>query len=236
MKKMMVWKVISLFIAAGLIFFAVFARQGYIAVKRDRFIVRGKYYGLDRDVRDWITPQEEELPVFQGTDFQKVSQAYDYLEKHYQYVPDKDIEWTNGSVRFNINGDFWQTPAETQAIIKKVGHFEGDCEDGSFWLQSDLEKNRVPNTFVCIGTVDLESGTYGHAWVIWRRLGKDYLLETTLGRSLETLKVVPSFYHPDFVFNSKTVYAITGVDINEVITRPPLPPADVNELRKALGY
>jgi hypothetical protein len=230
---MTILKVIALIISALLIYFAVFPAKR-ISIPRSQFVVKNKFFSVSRELRSWITPDEVGLASFEGsTNLDIISKCFNYLENNYLYVPDNDILISNSIAELRAKNDFWQMPILSQAFINHMG-FRGDCEDGSFYLQSILEKSGATDTYVCIGTVELDSGTYGHAWVIYVKNNRTYLLETTLGESLKNLLVLPDYYVTDVKFNSKSVWAVTGKSLDEVIIRPPLPVSGVQELRRKL--
>lgn len=91
--------------------------------------------------------------------------------------------------------DSWQTAQETQALG------QGDCEDSSILL-ADWLIARDFQARVAIGRY-AERG--GHAWVVVRLEGQDYLLESTEGASKEKrpplLAEVGSRYVPELLFD-----------------------------------
>jgi predicted transglutaminase-like cysteine proteinase len=100
--------------------------------------------------------------------------------------------------------DYWQTPAETH------GFANGDCEDTSILL-TDWLTSRGFEARVALGQMTDDNGVgEGHAWVVVRLDGKDYLLETT-GRLDEegrppTVAAWGHYYSPQYLFDRDKVY------------------------------
>jgi predicted transglutaminase-like cysteine proteinase len=100
--------------------------------------------------------------------------------------------------------DYWQSPAETH------GFANGDCEDTSILL-SDWLISRGFDARVALGQMTDDNGVgQGHAWVVVRLGGKDYLLETT-GRLDEdgrppTVAAWGHYYSPQYLFDRERVY------------------------------
>jgi transglutaminase-like putative cysteine protease len=101
------------------------------------------------------------------------------------------------------DNDAWQTAQETQALGK------GDCEDSSILL-ADWLLSRGFQARVALGRY-AERG--GHAWVVVRLDGKDYLLESTEGTSgaqrPPLLAEVGSRYVPELLFDPLALFIRT---------------------------
>jgi hypothetical protein len=147
---------------------------------------------------------------------QSIINAYNWLEKNYHYISDSDVSWSNGVVTIHNHSDYWQSPTLSLTIIKQTGGFYGDCEDGSILLTTLLRAMGYDDVWLTIGTVDLSSGIYGHAWVEW----KEYLLETTRGAPLNAFIRRPAFYHPSVQTNGDQVRIYTAVQPNAPILTP----------------
>ncbi len=101
----------------------------------------------------------------------------------------------------NASNDAWQTALETQSF----GH--GDCEDSSILL-ADWLIARGFEARVALGRF-AERG--GHAWVVVRLEGEDYLLESTEGASYATrpplLAETGARYVPEVLFDRDAYYS-----------------------------
>jgi hypothetical protein len=101
------------------------------------------------------------------------------------------------------DNDAWQTAQETQALGT------GDCEDSSILL-ADWLLSRGFQARVALGRY-AERG--GHAWVVVRLDGRDYLLESTEGTSgaqrPPLLSEVGSRYVPELLFDPLTLFIRT---------------------------
>ncbi len=120
-----------------------------------------------------------------------------------------------GSFRysFDITGvggqrDQWQLPEQTESLGN------GDCEDTSILLTDRLISRGI-EARVALGYLSEEDGTTtGHAWVVARIDGIDYLLESTEHEIADD--VVPlvtelgSKYAPHVLFDRETVYFRDG--------------------------
>ncbi|RBP47411.1 transglutaminase superfamily protein [Roseimicrobium gellanilyticum] len=98
------------------------------------------------------------------------------------------------------DNDAWQTARETQALGR------GDCEDSAILL-ADWLLARGFEARVALGRY-AERG--GHAWVIVRLEGEEYLLESTEGttgaRKAPLLSEVGSRYVPEILFDRDAFY------------------------------
>jgi predicted transglutaminase-like cysteine proteinase len=96
--------------------------------------------------------------------------------------------------------DAWQTARETQALGR------GDCEDSAILL-ADWLLARGFEARVALGRY-AERG--GHAWVVVRLEGEEYLLEATEGstgaRKAPLLSEVGARYVPEFLFDREAFY------------------------------
>ncbi|MFP6874667.1 MAG: transglutaminase domain-containing protein [Verrucomicrobiales bacterium] len=113
----------------------------------------------------------------------------------------KDLAGGNGKK------DSWQTPSDTYSFRN------GDCEDTSLLL-ADWLISRGFNTRVVIGHA---SGRGEHAWCVTKLEGRQYLLETTLGKIPETppeTQLETARYHPRFSFDRQNIYFINGPSEN----------------------
>lgn len=212
-----------------------------ISIQTSHYIIKNKFFNQPRDLREWITPNSaaiqqavEKYHLKGNNTLDTISRCYNFIEKNYHYTMDNNISWSNGVITLSEHQDFWQPPILTLAIMEEKGGFYGDCEDGTFLLQSLLEAAGINNSYACIGEVRIKDKIYGHAFVIVEDHFKTYLLETTLGASLTEMKVLPAIYTIDAKFNSKKVYMVTGKPINEVIVHPALPPGGIQYLKEYL--
>jgi len=94
-----------------------------------------------------------------------------------RYIRDDEI---------NRGDDTWQTSPETYIKMK------GDCEDHAILL-ADWMISLGYDARVALGTVNGE----GHAWVIFYKDGKEYLLEATDKASRRRYPLVS--LHPEYV-------------------------------------
>jgi transglutaminase-like putative cysteine protease len=178
----------------------------------DRYLVRVRFFGEERDIREFIQPWSSpvadvagRLPA--GKD-EAVPAAWEYVQQHVAYplVEPFDYRYQEAFVRHaggikvfeprvallsETRYDYWQMPAETLA------ERTGDCEDSSMLLCSILRARLSPEeVFVTIG---MWQG-YGHAWATVVRNGRDSVLETTRAAQ-EPLKPEGPPYVPYVRFN-----------------------------------
>jgi len=199
-----------------------------------------KIFGEPEELRWWITPnnpavKKQAESLKNNDELGTIVKCYNWLEDGYHYEEDDTVLLNNGHVILTGGQDFWQLPIMVLAQKEQNGgNIYVDCEDGTFLLVSLLRANNI-KAYANIGTVTLQGGIYGHAWITVELNGKTYLLETTLGEHITELKPVPSFYKVTVRFNEKELYCISGEDINKIITiYPPLPPAKIAELKDLL--
>ena len=231
--------ILSLVLSMGLVYLGIKARTSGVTIFNNKYIINSKLFGEPEEIRFWITPsnpaiQEKANEFRNDSQLIEVTKAYNWLETNYHYDLDDWVVLNNGKLILKGGSDFWSIPIFTLAQKEQNnGNVYLDCEDGSFLLVSILRALGI-DAYANIGTVTINDSIYGHAWGTVNLDGKEYLLETTLGEPLTELKSVPSFYKMFIKFNEKDVIAITGADINKEIF-PPLPPAKIQELKKALG-
>lgn len=95
--------------------------------------------------------------------------------------------------------DTWQRPSET------FDFRNGDCEDTALLL-TDWLLSRGFNARVAIGET---VGIGGHAWTVVELEGRQYCLETTIGKvpkaAPETITVADR-YRPQFLFDRRNIY------------------------------
>jgi len=109
-----------------------------------------------------------------------------------EYVPDPEL--------FRA-GDVWQHPSDFERCR------QGDCEDHALWAWRKLTELGVESEF-CVGRYrptttcgDEWSAERGHAWVMMRGIGGDYLMETvarTREAMVRPLEDVRDAYAPHF--------------------------------------
>lgn len=195
-----------------------------------------KILGQDAVISEFIIPNQIAIKE-QAQDFVDNSQeimvkkAYDWLENGYKYTVDDIIIYAGGEKIIESTADNWNLPIISLAIYKHVGHFVGDCEDGSFLLVSILRALKVP-CWAELGTITIDGKDYGHVWVVVKLNGKEYLLETTLGESLAEFIPVPDFYHPYVRWNESEAIFSTAGKIDEELPR--LTPYEINQLKELL--
>ena len=205
----------------------------------EQYVVNGKLWGEPEILTSFITPNQTAIKLQaaqlkKDNDMATITATYDWLENGYHYETDALEVRNYGHTILKGGPDSWNPPVFTLAV-KHYNNGEAwmDCEDGTFLLVSLLRANGI-NAWANIGTVEIDGSIYGHAWATVILNGQEFLLETTLGQTLQALKSVPSFYTPFFTFNEKDVHPRKfGADINEVYT--PLPPAKVQDLKKLLN-
>jgi hypothetical protein len=209
-----------------------------VSTSGGKYVVNGKLWGESEDLKSFITPnqiaiksQSEQLK--KDSDIDTITATYDWLEDGYHYETDSLEVRNNGHTIFKGSCDTWNPPVFTLAVKKSNnGNVWCDCEDSSFLLASLLRANGI-DAWANIGTVEIDNSIYGHAWVTVNLYGQEFLLETTLGQPLQSLKPVPSFYSPSFTFNEKDVHPRKyGASVDESLT--PLPPAKIQDLKKLI--
>jgi|GEM_PF-5770375 len=207
--------------------------------ENEKYKVKDRLWGEPEILTSFITPNQPAIKsqaqqLKKDNDMATTIATYNWLEDKYHYETDS-LEIRNSKHTVLKGGiDTWNLPVLTLAIKhQNNGHIWVDCEDGTFLLVSLLRANGI-NAWANIGTVEINGSIYGHAWATVILNGNEYLLETTLGQTLQALRPVPEFYTPNFAFNEKEVRLRKfGADINEVY--PPLPPAKVQDLKNLLN-
>jgi len=236
MKK---WITVTLLIIIGLGGIFILRIPQPVATPFNKIIFEDKLFGQPAELVSWITPdaisvQRVAKDLKQDTDEETIRAVYAWMENDYHYVMDTSITFLNGKISvYAVNSDYWQMPVLSLAIMSQNNGFYGDCEDGSFLMLSILRACGVENVWCEIGTVSLNSGVYGHAWLIWEQgFGKKYLIETTLGSPELRLKNIPSFYSPSYKFNEEKVYKFIGGITGEI---SPLDQNAISELKEMLN-
>lgn len=185
--------------------------------------VTGKRFGsLPEDARHFVQPSQVLLyPTLQA--------AWSALETGYRYQTD---DWyITDLCGQNISGgdDTWLMPSEVQVLIN-AGPHGMDCEDGSIWLTSALRKQGY-DTWLCVGSVTLDSGVYGHAWCMVLDDGTWTLYETTTGQTAEGL---PGEYRLAWRTDGQSMW-VNILSAGTWLKQAPIPPEQLSELREALG-
>lgn len=110
-----------------------------------------------------------------------------------------------GAIQYTTAGsarEIWQTARETEMLR------HGDCEDSSILL-ADWLLSRGFEARVALGHYT-GPGAGGHAWVVVRLDGEEYLLEPTQGgagaRTLPKTSEFGSSYTPDVLFDRSALY------------------------------
>lgn len=159
------------------------------------------------DVRIFVTPDEV-------AEYDTAESAWRTLENGYVYISDK---WYLSNENFEVipgGNDFWLLPTETQYLIDTYPNSHGlDCEDGAAWLASAFIKQGIDAWF-CVGTVNIDGVTYGHAWTMVKDKSGWVLYETTVDKIVDGL---PSIYTLCWRTNGKTTwvdYGVTGVELS----------------------
>jgi len=205
MKKIWIWGVIALLLVA-----IIPIKHTKLSISRKEYWIRNKDFGEGGWLSSYIQINPDIDTVAKqlksDSEQQSIINAYNWLESNYHYVTDNNISFSDGTITIHEHSDYWQSPLLTLAIIKKTGGFYGDCEDGAFLLTSILNAMGYKDVYCEIGTVTLQSGIYGHAWVVW----KNNLLETTRGIPLDYFRKLPAFYSPQFKFNYWETYEFYG--------------------------
>ena len=185
--------------------------------------VTGKRFGsLPEDARHFVQPSQVALyPTLQA--------AWQALETGYRYQTDDWYISDRYGQKVSGGSDTWLMPSEVQVLINAGAHGM-DCEDGSIWLTSALRKQGY-DAWLCVGSVTLDSGTYGHAWCMVLSNGAWTLYETTTGQTAEGL---PGEYHLSWRTNGESMWVnILSTGTWQQIG--PIPPELLSELREALG-
>lgn len=235
---MVITKIIYVLLIVLLLVLLFTNNPNRFSIKTSHYTIKNKYFNQSRDLREWLTPNsiaiQEAIQKYKlkgNNKLDTISRCYDFIEKNYHYTEDTNISWTDGAITLYEHQDFWQPPILSLAIMEERGGFYGDCEDGTFLLQSLLEGCGIKNTYACIGEVREKNKIYGHAFVIMEENFKTYVLETTLGVPLKEYKELPAFYTIDVKFDSHSVYMVTGKNLEEVVVHPSLPPGGIDYLR-----
>jgi hypothetical protein len=95
--------------------------------------------------------------------------------------------------------DFWQHPCTFEHLRK------GDCEDHALWAWRKMRELGIDADFVSGKSRSLEGRIGGHAWVLFRDGGEEYLLEAVArNRSAMILPVhdARAHYLPHFAMRS----------------------------------
>ena len=96
--------------------------------------------------------------------------------------------------------DFWQHPRTFERLRK------GDCEDHALWAWRQLVEQGIDAEFTT-GLVDVtKPDPGGHAWVLFRQAGNEYLLEAVAEQRADMVRPLIeacSEYRPHFSINSR---------------------------------
>lgn len=184
--------------------------------------VTGKRFGsLPEDARHFVQPSQVAL-------YPTLQQAWSALETGYRYQTDDWYISDRYGQKVSGGSDTWLMPSEVQVLINAGAHGM-DCEDGSIWLTSALRKQGY-DAWLCVGSVTLDSGTYGHAWCMVLSNGAWTLYETTTGQTAEGL---PGEYHLNWRTNGETMW-VNILSVGSGKTEP-IPPELLSELREVLN-
>jgi Bacterial transglutaminase-like cysteine proteinase BTLCP len=91
--------------------------------------------------------------------------------------------------------DFWQHPVTFERLRS------GDCEDYALWAWRKLVELDYDADFVVGRVADGEAPRAGHAWIVFRRDGMEYLYEPVwkqLAEALQPLSAVMANYTPEY--------------------------------------
>ena len=187
-------------------------------------LVSGKRFGsLPEPARDFVQP--DQVKTYSSPDA-----AWQALETGYQYETDEWYIADRYGQMISGGSDTWLMPSEVQQLIDITPH-SMDCEDGAIWLASALKKQGL-NAWLCVGSVTLSSGTYGHAWTMVLDDGGWTLYETTTGQIKHGL---PPEYHLSWRTNGQSTF-INIAETGSWMNAPQIPPDLLSELRNVLGY
>ena len=194
--------------------------------------VSGKRFGsLPEDARHFVQPSQVTL-------YPTLKAAWSALETGYEYRTDDWYIADRYGQRISGGSDTWLMPSEVQTLID-AGRHGMDCEDGSIWLTSALRKQGY-DAWLCVGTVTMDSSTYGHAWCMVRANGIWTTYETTTDSIAEGLPVIYDEsgvllvkYTLSWRTNGEIVWQnlLTGVRIEPL---GPIPPSMIAQLKKVL--
>lgn len=199
------------------------------------FNVTGKYFNAPpEDARHWVVPSQVTL-------YSSAKEAWSALETGYVYRTDDWVIADRWGQSISGGADTWLRPVETQYLIDHYPTAHGmDCEDGAAWLASALRAQGC-DAWLCVGSVTLDSGTYGHAWCMVREAGTWQTYETTTDSIADGLPVVYDEYGVLKVkytlawrTNGEVVWQnlLTGINLQPL---GPIPPSRLSELKKVLG-
>ncbi|HEX8718203.1 MAG TPA: transglutaminase domain-containing protein [Gemmatimonadaceae bacterium] len=90
--------------------------------------------------------------------------------------------------------DFWQHPRTFEQLRK------GDCEDFALWAWRKLVEMGIDADLVVGRTMPLLEGDSRHAWIVFRKDGKEYLFEPAWrgDTAIRPLAEVRKDYNPEF--------------------------------------
>ena len=96
-------------------------------------------------------------------------------------------------------GDHWQHPTTFERLRR------GDCEDHALWAWRKLRELGIDADFVVgrqlYDDPEIPATRGGHAWVVFRRDGAEFLLEavaTSASRMIQPLSAVAGKYRPEY--------------------------------------
>lgn len=122
---------------------------------------------------------------FEGESTVKIYKLNDIFEwlVDCEYLGDKELF---------MEDDFWQHPKTFERIRK------GDCEDHAIWAWRKLTEIGIPAELIC-GKTRAPNTKSRHAWVIYHKDDKSYLLEATskdLNKISQPLATAKYWYQP----------------------------------------
>ncbi|MEM9444747.1 MAG: hypothetical protein AAGA18_05275 [Verrucomicrobiota bacterium] len=97
----------------------------------------------------------------------------------------------------------WKRPSEV------VSSNSADCKGKSIMLYERLKKAGVKNVKIVIGKRTPKSRVH-HAWVIWKKDGKNYLLDPTFyNQAYELQSIHNTFYNAYYAFTGGRKYRVS---------------------------
>lgn len=184
--------------------------------------ISGKRFGsVPEDAKHFVQPSQVTLYPTPEVAWQALETGYIYRTDDW-YISDRYGQYINGGE------DVWLMPSEVQMLIN-AGTHSLDCEDGAIWLTSALRKQGL-DAWLCVGSVMLDSGVYGHAWCMVLENGTWTLYETTTGQVVNGL---PGEYHLAWRTDGKTTW-VNILSSGTWQQLRPIPPDELSQLRETL--
>ena len=182
--------------------------------------ISATFFGEGKFLTEFITPgnlevQELHKDIINGIDKldDRLVALRDWVASNVRYTKFvRGKMWVDG--KSSTQNDLWTQPSITSRILV------GNCATKSFLLAS-LVRNELPeNSAYCVLGNLYNGKPGGHAWVLVKLNGQEYIMESTRADTPPLVLAGPATdrYEAVHLFNDKVTYAIEGRTVLEPFT------------------